>query len=79
MAMNATEFVRFVIENLVERPEDVRIKEIEGDSATVLEIEVAKEDTPHVIGRQGRVINALRDVVRALSRRQKKKIVIEVL
>jgi len=77
--MKAVELVRFVVENLVERPGEVKIKEIEGDAATVLEIEVAKEDTPHVIGRQGRVINALRDVVRALSRRQKKKIVIEVL
>ncbi len=74
------DFVRLVITNLVEFPEQVKIKEIQGDSAVVLEVEVAPSDVCHVIGRQGRVINAIRDVVRASSqKRGAKKIMIEVI
>ena len=77
--MNVREFVEQVISELVDQPDKLVVKEIEGDKATVLEVEVASKDTAHVIGRQGRVINSMRDVVRAMSRKTRKKYMIEVI
>jgi uncharacterized protein len=72
------DFIKYVIQSLVDAPEEMQIKEIEGDTTTILEITVAKSDAGHVIGKQGKVINALREVVRATTRKGEKKIVIEV-
>ena len=47
--------------------------------ATILEIAVAKDDLGRVIGKQGKVINALRDLVRSSLNKNDKKVVIEVL
>jgi predicted RNA-binding protein YlqC (UPF0109 family) len=73
------EFVRFVLEHLVESPDQIRIKQIDGDTTVILEISVAQEDMGHVIGKGGRVINSLRELCSVCARSSKKKIVIEVV
>lgn len=55
----------FVARSLVDRPEEVRVERVERDGAVVLRLHVAAEDVGKVIGRQGRIIRALRTVVRA--------------
>jgi len=73
------ELVRFVLSNLVDAPQDLDIKQIEGETTTILEIAVAKDDLGRVIGKQGKVINALRELVRSSLGKSDKKVVIEVL
>tara|TARA_Y100000589_G_scaffold104507_1_gene98857 strand:+ start:2089 stop:2319 length:231 start_codon:yes stop_codon:yes gene_type:complete len=73
------ELVRFVLSNLVDAPDNLDIKQIEGETTTILEIAVAKDDLGRVIGKQGKVINALRELVRSSLNKNDKKIVIEVL
>lgn len=73
------ELVRFVLSNLVDVPDDLEIKQIDGETTTILEIAVAKEDLGRVIGKQGKVINALRELVRSSLGKADKKVVIEVL
>ena len=73
------ELVRFVLSNLVDAPDDLDIKQIEGETTTILEIAVAKDDLGRVIGKQGKVINALRELVRSSLDKADKKVVIEVL
>jgi len=73
------ELVRFVLSNLVDAPQDLDIKQIEGETTTILEIAVAKDDLGRVIGKQGKVINALRELVRSSLGKADKKVVIEVL
>lgn len=73
------ELVRFVLSNLVDAPDNLDIKQIDGETTTILEVAVAKDDLGRVIGKQGKVINALRELVRSSLNKNDKKIVIEVL
>ena len=62
---------------LVDEPDAVRVEREEREDAVVLRLHVAKDDVGKVIGRQGRIARALRQVVRAASGRQRKRVVLE--
>jgi predicted RNA-binding protein YlqC (UPF0109 family) len=59
------DFIAYVARELVDHPDDVRVERTERDGAIVLRLHVASDDVGKVIGRQGRVIRALRTIVRA--------------
>ncbi|MCJ8347365.1 KH domain-containing protein [bacterium] len=74
------ELVKFVLSHLVDHPEQLAIKEIEVETTTVYEITAAKSDLGKIIGKQGKIINSVREVVRAAaSKDSNKKIQIEVI
>jgi uncharacterized protein len=64
---------------LVDDPEAVRVEREEREDAVVLRLHVAKEDVGKVIGRQGRIARALRQLVRAAGGRQRKRVVLEIV
>jgi uncharacterized protein len=64
---------------LVEHPEEVEISEVEGERGLVLEISVNQEDIGKIIGRQGRIIRALRTVARAAAQRDGENVSVEVV
>lgn len=57
--------VNYLVTSLVEHPDDVRIDKREGTDLTTYEVSVHADDTGKIIGRQGRVIKAIRVLVRA--------------
>jgi predicted RNA-binding protein YlqC (UPF0109 family) len=57
------EFVEYLVKNLVDQPDSVNISCLEGEKGMLIEIRVAREDIPKVIGRQGKTIKALRTLV----------------
>lgn len=57
--------VEYLVTSLVEHPEDVRVEKRGSEGATTYEVTVHSDDTGKVIGRQGRVIKAIRVLVRA--------------
>ena len=59
------DLVEFLVRALVAEPDAVRVTELEEDDATVLEVRVADEDLGRVIGRDGRVANAIRTIAKA--------------
>ena len=70
----------FLARSLVSEPDQVVVTEVEeiaGD--VVLELEVADEDLGRVIGRGGRVANALRTVIKAAATREQKRAMVEIL
>jgi predicted RNA-binding protein YlqC (UPF0109 family) len=71
--------VEFIARSLVDDPEAVRVAEIETDQLTTYEIQVAPDDVGKLIGRQGRIVKAIRSVVRASAARQGKRVAVEVL
>lgn len=73
------ELVEFIARSLVDDPASVRVTEIESDQLTTYEIEVAPEDVGKLIGRQGRIVKAIRSVVRASAARQGKRVAVEVV
>jgi uncharacterized protein len=64
---------------LVDEPDAVRVEREERDDAVVLRLHVAKDDVGKVIGRQGRIARALRQIVRAAAGRQRKRVVLEIV
>ena len=74
------ELLEFLARSLVENPDQVQVseaEEIEGE--VVLELEVAEDDLGRVIGRGGRVANALRAVMKAAATREEKRVVVDIL
>ena len=74
------ELLEFLARSLVAEPDSVVVneaEEIEGE--VVLELEVAEDDLGRVIGRGGRVANALRAVMKAAATREEKRVVVDIL
>jgi predicted RNA-binding protein YlqC (UPF0109 family) len=63
----------------VDNPDEVQVKEIDGETTTVLELRVAPPDLGKVIGKQGRTARAIRTLLRAAGMKLKKRFVLEIL
>jgi uncharacterized protein len=74
------ELLEFLARSLVAEPDAVEVTEVEEiDGEVVLELEVADDDLGRVIGRGGRVANALRSVMKAAATREEKRVVVDIL
>ena len=73
-----TELVEFLARSLVDDPDAVRVEREERDDALVLHLHVAPEDVGKVIGRQGRIVRALRAIVRAGGVRENRRVLLEI-
>jgi predicted RNA-binding protein YlqC (UPF0109 family) len=72
------DFVAYVARQLVDHPDEVRVERTERDGAIVIRLHVASDDVGKVIGRQGRVIRALRTIVRASGTKPGERRLIEI-
>jgi len=73
------ELVAAIAKFLVEKPEEVEVKEVKSEQGTVIELKVAEEDIGKIIGRQGRIAKALRTVVKAAATKTGEKVVVEIM
>jgi len=73
------ELVEMLAKNLVDQPDLVDVREVEGTSTLTYEIVVAEDDVGKVIGKQGRIINAIRTIVKAAATKNGKKVYVEVI
>ncbi len=73
------DLVETIVKSLVDEPDAVDVKELEGSASIVLELRVAEGDVGRVIGRNGRVINSIRTIMQSLAAKEDKRITIEVL
>jgi len=73
------EMVEYIVKQIVDSPEEVKVQEIKAEKVILLEISVAKEDMGKVIGKGGRVANALRILVGAAAAKLKKRVMVEIL
>jgi hypothetical protein len=73
------ELVEYIAKSLVDHPEAVKVVEIEGKSATILELSVAESDMGRVIGKGGRVVNAIRTLVQVMAAKQDKRVTLEIV
>ncbi|MBQ9021934.1 MAG: KH domain-containing protein [Eggerthellaceae bacterium] len=72
--------VRTLVEPIVEYKDDLEIIESEqGEGSLLIEVRVNDEDTGKVIGRQGRVIKAIRTIARAAASRAGEHVDVELL
>lgn len=73
------ELIEYMARALVDKPELVRVSEIEGEQTSVIELRVAKEDLGKVIGKQGRTARAMRTILSAASTKIRKRAVLEII
>ncbi|MGC9399816.1 MAG: KH domain-containing protein [Anaerolineae bacterium] len=73
------DLVEYIVKSLADKPEEVNLSEIEGETSIMLELRVAPEDMGRMIGRKGRTINAMRSLARVLAAKMGKKVTLEIL
>ena len=74
------ELLEFLARSLVANPEAVQVTEVEEiEGEVALELEVDEDDLGRVIGKGGRVANALRAVMKAAATREEKRVVVDIL
>lgn len=73
------ELVEMIVRSLVDQPDDVVINETTGESIVILEISVSPDDVGKVIGKEGRIANAIRTVVKAAAAKNDKKVTVEIM
>jgi predicted RNA-binding protein YlqC (UPF0109 family) len=78
-AADTEELLRFLVTSLVESPDAVKISRRQEGTLTVFDIELEPDDVGKVIGRKGRIIKAIRTVVRAAGGAGGEHVDVEVL
>ena len=74
-----TELLEFLVKALVEDPEAVVVEELEEDGDLIYEITVADGDLGRVIGKGGRVANAIRTIAKAAAVRIDRRVIVDIL
>ena len=73
------ELVEYLTQSLVSDPEAVSVEEVESGRVTVYEVTVGEDDVGKIIGRQGKVIRAIRTVVKAAATRAGTRVDVDVV
>ena len=73
------EFIEYLIKQLVDKPDEVRINEVSGQQTIVLELHVSNGDLGKVIGRHGQTAFSLRTLLNAGAARKNKRYILEIL
>ena len=73
------EIIQIIAEALVDQPEQVLVTEIGGANTSILELKVAKADIGKVIGKRGRTAGAIRTILSAVSAKERKRALLEIV
>ncbi|MFM9413125.1 KH domain-containing protein [Peptococcus simiae] len=71
--------VKHLVQALVDQPDKVDVSIEENDTTVQVTVQVASEDMGKIIGKQGRIANALRTVLKAVGARMHKKVYVEIV
>jgi uncharacterized protein len=73
------ELLKAIAKALVDNPDQVQVRAIEGERFTVLELHVHPSDLGRVIGRQGRMADSIRTILAAAGMKLRKRVTVEIL
>jgi len=73
------DLVEAIAKALVDHPEQVQVRAVEGEQVTVLELRVHPEDLGKVIGRQGRTAKSMRTILGAAGTKIRERLTLEIL
>jgi len=73
------DLLEYLAKALVDNPDDVHVEVIEGERSVILQLRVHVDDIGKVIGKQGRIAQALRTLVKAAATKQGKNAIVEIL
>lgn len=78
-SMILKELVEYIARSLVDNPDEVEVTENAGTNSVIIELRVAPDDMGRVIGRDGRVANAIRVLLRVVAARENKRVTLEII
>ena len=73
------ELIEMIAKALVDSPDEVAVRAIEGEQSTVFELKVAQSDLGKVIGKQGRTARSIRTILGAAGMKLKRRFTLEIL
>ena len=73
------DILQTIIENLVDEKQSISINEIEGERSIVFEVKVAETDMGKVIGKQGKIAQSIRSIMKAVAAKERKKVSVEFI
>lgn len=73
------DLVEYIVKSIVAEPEQVKITEENSEDGLLLKLEVAPDDKGRVIGRQGRVAQALRTLLRVKAAKEETRVRLEIV
>lgn len=73
------EILENILKNLVENDSAISINQVEKDKLTVFEVKVAPKDMGRVIGKEGKIAKAIRNILRAIGAKEHKKVTVEFI
>ena len=73
------EVLQTIIENLVDDKTSISINEIEGEKSVVFEVKVAEADMGKIIGKQGKIAQSIRSIMKAVAAKEHKKVSVEFI
>lgn len=72
------ELLEYIVKNLVAYPDKVEISEVENEGKITLKLKVAKEDMGRIIGKEGRIIRSIREIIYSYAAKESKKVSVDV-
>ena len=73
------ELILVMARALVDKPDEVEVREIKGGITVIFELKVAKEDLGKIIGKQGKTAHAMRTILNGTATKLKKRAVLEII
>lgn len=73
------ELIEKIAKVLVDKPDEVKVNEVVSGSTSVLELKVAKDDMGHVIGKNGRIADAIRTILRGAEKKVNRKFILDII
>jgi predicted RNA-binding protein YlqC (UPF0109 family) len=73
------ELIEYIAKSLVDDPSQVTVSEVSGTNSIIIELHVASSDMGRVIGKGGRVANAMRTLVRVAAAKEGKRVTLEIV
>lgn len=73
------ELIEYIATSIVDSPDQVQVNEVRGSHGTIIELHVASEDMGRVIGKQGRIAQAMRALLKVACTRTGKRAVLEIV
>ena len=73
------DILQTIILNLVDKKDEVEVKELEGEKSIIFEVKVAEGDMGKIIGKQGRLAKSIRTVIKAVANKEQKRVSVEFI
>lgn len=76
---SARDLVEFVAKSLVDQPEAVQVREVASNQLVTIQLRVAPDDVGKIIGKHGRIVKALRTVLKAAAVQSQQRVMVEIV